>query len=103
MRAPGRRRETLVSARLKVENQIGSLLIRFGVVDFRPRLKKAIDRLADLRTVDGRPLPPNTMVGGANGRIKKIMAMALARKLLVALWRFVTTGVVPEGVRLAAG
>jgi transposase len=232
MREPGRRRETLAGARLKVENQIGSLLIRFGGVDFRPRLKKAADRLADLRTVDGRPLPPNTMdslrrlmaqhrllseplkeieaarqavvevvepdriqrmirrlvaivgvgvetattlvheafsrffrdrqalaafvgmtgtpydsggskreqglskngnprvrriltqltwrwirhqsgsaltrwflarVGGANGRIKKIMAMALARKLLVALWRFVTTGVVPEGVRPAAG
>jgi transposase len=39
--------------------------------------------------------------GGAKGRIRKIMAMALARKLLVALWRFVETGVAPEGVRLA--
>jgi transposase len=40
--------------------------------------------------------------GGAKGRIKKIMAMALARKLLIALWRYVETGLVPEGVRLAA-
>jgi transposase len=31
---------------------------------------------------------------------RKIMIVALARKLLIALWRLVTTGVVPEGVRL---
>ena len=41
MREPGRRREALTAARLKVENQMRSLLVRFGVVDFRPRLKKA--------------------------------------------------------------
>ena len=40
--------------------------------------------------------------GGAKGRIKKIMAVALARKRLAALWRYVEAGVVPEGVRLAA-
>ena len=28
------------------------------------------------------------------------MIVALARKLLIALWRFVTTGEVPEGVTL---
>jgi transposase len=28
------------------------------------------------------------------------MIVALARKLLIALWRMVTTGVVPEGVVL---
>jgi transposase len=28
------------------------------------------------------------------------MIVALARKLLIALWRLVTTGVVPEGARL---
>src|SRR5271163_2061601 len=41
-------------------------------------------------------------VGDAKGRIRKIMAVALARKLLVALWRYVQTGVIPEGARLAA-
>ena len=40
--------------------------------------------------------------GGAKGRMKKIMAVALARELLAALWRYVETGLVPEGVRLAA-
>lgn len=38
----------------------------------------------------------------AKGRIRKIMAVALARKLLVALWRYVETGEVPAGARLAA-
>ena len=31
------------------------------------------------------------------GRIRRIAIVALARKLLVALWRYVTHGVVPEG------
>jgi transposase len=231
MREPGRQREALTAARLKVENQMRSLLARFGVANFRPRLKKAAELLTKLRTFDGRPLPPNRMAslerlmarrqlpskqlkeieaareqvlavadpdrlerriqllaglvgvgvetaatlvhevfsrrfrdrralaafvgmtgtpydsggskreqglskngnprvrriltqlmwrwtmfqpqsalarwfvartGGAKGRMKKIMAVALARKLLVALWRYVETGLVPEGVRLAA-
>ena len=41
-------------------------------------------------------------VAGAKARMKKIMAVALARKLLVALWRTAETGVIPEGARLAA-
>jgi transposase len=230
-REPGREREALMVTRLKIENQIGSMLIRFGIADFKPRLKKAVQKLAELRTFDGRPLPPKTMeklqrlmvhhrllsdqmkeietarqrvvtvpdpdriermiqvlvrivgvgvetatvlahevfsrhfrdrralaafvglsgtpfnsggstreqgiskngnprvrrmmtqlmwrwlkfqpdsalarwfdqrTGGAKGRIRKIMAIALARKLLVALWRYADTGLVPEGVRLAA-
>ena len=39
-------------------------------------------------------------VGEIRGRIRKITAVALARKLLVAPWRYVTTGLVPEGARL---
>ena len=30
------------------------------------------------------------------------MMVALARKLLIALWELVTTGVVPQGVRMRA-
>jgi len=37
---------------------------------------------------------------GVKGVRKTIMIVALARKLLIALWRMVTTGEVPEGVRL---
>ena len=36
----------------------------------------------------------------AAGKRKKTMIVALARKLLIGLWRFVTEGVVPEGVAL---
>ena len=36
----------------------------------------------------------------ARGGTRKTMIVALARKLLVALWRFVTTGETPEGIVL---
>ena len=35
-------------------------------------------------------------------RIRRIMLIALARKLAIALWRYVETGVVPEGVIMAS-
>ena len=41
-------------------------------------------------------------VGTTKGRVRKIAAVALARKLLVALWKYVSTGLVPEGARLKA-
>ena len=41
-------------------------------------------------------------VGSVRGRIRKITAVALARKLLVALWRYVTAGLMPEGARMKA-
>ena len=36
-------------------------------------------------------------VNGNGGRLKKTAIVALARKLLVALWKYVTAGVVIEG------
>jgi transposase len=36
----------------------------------------------------------------ARGDTRKALIVALARKLLIALWRLVTTGEVPEGVIL---
>jgi transposase len=39
---------------------------------------------------------------GAKGRIRKIMIVAMVRKLLIALSRFVEIGQVPDGVRLVA-
>ena len=38
----------------------------------------------------------------ARGDIRKTMIVALARKLLIALWRLVTTGEVPAGAKLRA-
>ena len=39
-------------------------------------------------------------VGAERGRIRRITIVAMARKLMVALWRYVTNGVVPEGAVL---
>jgi transposase len=39
-------------------------------------------------------------VRDGKGRIKRIAITALARKLLAALWRFVTQGLVPTGAVL---
>ena len=35
--------------------------------------------------------------GSTGRRVRKVMVVALARKLLIALWRFVVDGVIPEG------
>lgn len=35
--------------------------------------------------------------GTTKGRLRRILVVALARKLVVALWRYLTDGVVPEG------
>ena len=40
--------------------------------------------------------------GTKSRRLKRILIVALARKLIVALWRYLTTGLLPEGVRLKA-
>ena len=41
-------------------------------------------------------------VGALAGRTRRIAIVAMARKLLVALWRYVETGVVPTGVEFKA-
>jgi len=39
-------------------------------------------------------------VGSLRGRIRRITIVAMARKLLIALWRYLETGIVPEGATL---
>ena len=39
--------------------------------------------------------------GTSGGRVRRVFVIALARKLLVALWRYATTGVAPDGAALA--
>jgi transposase len=43
----------------------------------------------------------NERTNGATGRMRRIMIVALARKLLIALWRYATTGLVPTGAVVA--
>ena len=44
----------------------------------------------------------HSRVGKERGRIRRIAIVALARKLLITLWRLPTTGEVPEGLVLRA-
>jgi len=41
-------------------------------------------------------------VGALQGRTRRIAIVAMARKLLIAIWRFTTFGIVPEGAIVAA-
>jgi transposase len=58
---PSRERENLVSERTRIGNRMKSCLVRFGIRNFNPTLRKAPERLATLRTPEGSPLPPNTL------------------------------------------
>jgi|GraSoiStandDraft_24_1057298.scaffolds.fasta_scaffold38974_1 transposase len=69
MRRPGRERERLVSERLQLENRIENLLCLHGIAGFRPRLKKAAERLEALRSFAGTPLPAKTMA-----ELRRLMA-----------------------------
>jgi transposase len=42
-------------------------------------------------------------VGAERGRARRVTIVALARKLLVALWRYATQGVIPDGAVMKAG
>jgi transposase len=44
----------------------------------------------------------NTRTANAGTRARRIAIVALARKLIVALWRYLTTGLVPAGATLKA-
>jgi len=69
-----------------------------------PRLRRTMVQLAWLwlRHQPGSALSRwfCERVGTQKGRPRRIAVVALARKLLVALWRYVTQGIVPEGAVL---
>jgi transposase len=71
----------------------GNARVRHAMIQLAWRFLKfqphsALTQWFGARTTDGR------------GGTRKTMIVALARKLLIALWRLVTTGEVPEGVIL---
>ncbi|UEM21276.1 hypothetical protein JL100_000310 [Skermanella mucosa] len=57
-----RERERLVAERTAHVNRIKGLLMAQGIRDFLPMRPNAAERLAELRTGDGRPLPPCLVV-----------------------------------------
>ena len=82
---------------------------RSGTIDREQGISKAGNRrlrhiMIELAWLWLRHQPDSTLsrwfrarVGTERGRIRRIAIVALARKLLIALWRFVTHGEVPEG------
>jgi transposase len=58
---PTREREQLVGKRTGIVNRIKAAVVRLGIRGFNPKLRKAPERLAALRTPEGCPIPPNTM------------------------------------------
>ena len=71
-----------------------SALARPGICGFKPGLRQAARK-------DSAPAQwYRARTADARGATRKRMIVALARKLLVALWKLVTTGEVPRGVLL---
>jgi len=70
------------------------------------RLRKTMIQLAWLwlRHQPGSALSQwfRERVGERRGKIRRITIVAVARKLLIALWRYVTLGLIPEGAELKA-
>ena len=55
------RGESLVGERTRIINRMKAILAWLGVRGFNPKLRKAPQRLDDLRTPEDLPLPPNTV------------------------------------------
>jgi transposase len=58
-RHPGREREELVAERIALTNRIGAVLTTLGVEGYDPLRRDRRDRLSQLRTALGGPLPAN--------------------------------------------
>src|SRR6202795_1072375 len=58
---PNRERESLVGEQTRVVNRMKAALARLGIRGFNPKLKKAVEPLAGLRTPEGEPIPFNTL------------------------------------------
>ena len=86
-----RERRRLIAERVQHVNRIKGLCATQGIYDYSPLRKDRLTRLDDLHTGDGRVLPP---------QLKAEIVRELKR--LVALWRYLETGLVPTGAVLKA-
>jgi transposase len=60
-RRPSRERENLICERTRIINRMKACLVRFGIRNFKPTLRKAPELIMRVRTPEGVPLAPNTM------------------------------------------
>ena len=56
-------------------------LTRLGIRNFNPKLKKATDRLEDLRTPQGEPIPPNTLAEFRRDMERRRLVMDQVRQI----------------------
>ena len=85
---------------------------RSGSIDREQGISKAGNRrlrhiMIELAWLWVRHQPDSTLtrwfqerVGTERGRVRRVAIVALARKLLIALWRYLTHGEIPEGAAL---
>lgn len=60
-RRPTREHQTLVKECGRIVNRMKATMARLGVRGFNVKLRKAVEKLAGLRTPEGVPLPANTL------------------------------------------
>src|SRR5882724_7421542 len=60
-RRPNREHETLVKECGRIVNRMKATMARLGVSNFNVKLRKALEKLAGLRTPEGVALPANTL------------------------------------------
>jgi transposase len=84
----GRQREQGIS-------RAGNARLRCAMVELAWLWQRHQPNSALTRWLHGR-------LGHSKGRLRRVLTVALARKLLIALWRFATDGIVPEGAELKA-
>lgn len=58
---PCREHQSLTEEKTRIVNRMKGMLARFGIRNFNPKLRKAADRLAGLRTPEDVPLPEHTL------------------------------------------
>jgi transposase len=58
---PNREHQSLSGERTRIINRTKAALIRLGIRNFNPKLRSAAERLEQVRTPEGVPIPPNTM------------------------------------------
>src|SRR6266851_3647406 len=58
---PNREHQNLSGERTRIINRVKGALIRLGIRSFNPNLRTAAERLKQLQTPEGAPIPPNTL------------------------------------------
>jgi len=58
---PNREHQNLSSEKTRIINRVKGALIRLGIRNFHPKLRTAAQRLRQLQTPEGAPIPPNTL------------------------------------------